>query len=322
VVAVSLKKPKATLKSICTRDPLHGANIAQNFGFADHTTSPDDLFQDPEINILIIATRHDSHAQYVIEAAKSGKHIFVEKPLCVNPKELISISEELERQGYIRNNGDIEIERPQLIVGYNRRFSKSANILSEYFEGKNSTFMINYQINAEALPENHWTNAVEQGGRIIGEVCHFIDFMQFMTGSTPVGVYAKSIFSNHGDSYSEGNVVAHIEFSDGSLGTIHYMTSGNRKFPKEVITINSGGRTAVLTEFKNIKLFESNKVLKHNVTSGKGHKEELSEFYNSIQSGKPLISLESLFLTTLTTFCINESISTGKTVEINLTSIS
>ena len=235
---------------------------------------------------------------------------------------MISISKELERQKYNQNKGDIEIEGPHLLVGYNRRFSKGANILNEFFTGGNTTFMINYQINAEVLPENHWTKAVEQGGRIIGEVCHFIDFMQFITGSIPVWVFARSALTNHEDPNSERNIAAHIEFSDGSIGTIQFMTNGNRKYPKEVITINSEGKTAVLTEFKNIQLYDSKKVLKRNITSGKGHKEELSEFYNSSKCGKPSISLESLYLTTLTTFCINESISTGKRVEIDLQSIS
>ena len=173
------KNNQVTRKGILTNTGATSKRVAERFGFDYCTSDENDILQNDDINTIFIATRHDSHAEYVLKALKNNKNVFVEKPICLTPDELTQITNEY--------NG-----KQHLLVGFNRRFSKLSIQLKEKM-GKGSMSM-NYRINAGKIPNDSWIQDMEVGGgRIIGEVCHFIDYLTWLNGSLPVGVFAQRI---------------------------------------------------------------------------------------------------------------------------------
>ncbi len=294
---------KFNLVSVCTTDGLTASNVARKFGFQRFTTNPDDILNDPEINVVFIATRHDSHARYVEKALQNDKKVFVEKPLAVNFDELRSIIE-------------LDVEDKFLMVGFNRRFAKSITDIKKHFPKGPFNFL--YRVNAGKLPLEHWTQFEEQGGRIIGEVCHFIDTLSFLCDSYPKTVFAQSISDEIGKNKEEDTVSILIKFEDGSIGTIIYQANGDSALPKEYLEVSALQRTAVLHNFEKVDFYTGNKKVTKNY-SGKGHKEEVLAFIEAIKKGdNPPIELKSIYLTTQTTFSIIESLRTGKVVEVKI----
>jgi predicted dehydrogenase len=184
-------------------------------------------------------TRHDLHAPIVRDALRAGKHVFVEKPLCMRPEELSEIAEVYESSG------------STLMVGFNRRYSVHAGDIREFFGEAKGSYVVNCRINAGYLRPDHWTQDPEVGGgRIIGEVCHFLDFLGCVTGSTPVRVYAEAIDSTERFA-AEDNVVATIHMADGSIGTVTYTSQGDKSYPREVFEIFRNGAVYYLEDFRH-----------------------------------------------------------------------
>jgi len=298
-----LKKLNVKLVNVATTDGLKARNVATKFGFEKFTTNPDEIISDENINVVFIATRHDSHAKYVIESLKAGKKVFVEKPLAISYDELKSIIE-------------LEVSQKFLLIGFNRRFAQSIRDIKNYFPSGPFNFL--YRINAGKIPLEHWTQFEDQGGRIIGEVCHFIDTLSFICNAYPKIVFAQSISNKIGNLKEEDTVSVVIKFNDGSVGTIIYQANGDNSIPKEYLEVSSLQRSAILYNFERVDFFSGGKKKSKNYF-GKGHKEEVEEFIKSIQTGgNPPIELESLYFTTQTTFSIIESLRTGKPVEVRI----
>ncbi len=291
------------LVNVCTTDGLASSNVARKFGFQKFTTTPEEILNDLEINVVFIATRHDSHAKYVIEALKSGKKVFVEKPLAINYDELKEIIE-------------LQVEEKFLLVGFNRRFAKSIIDIKNYFPSGPFNFL--YRVNAGRLPLEHWTQWEEQGGRIIGEVCHFVDTLSFICNSHPKQVFAHSISFKQGFNKEEDTLSILLKFLDGSIGTIIYQANADSTIPKEYLEVSALQKSAILHNFEKVDFYTGGKV-KSKKYFGKGHKEEVEAFINAIKNGNASpIELKSLYLTTLTTFAIIESLRTNKPVDISL----
>jgi len=298
-----LKNLKVNLVNVCTTDGLTASNVARKFGFQKFTTKPEEILNDLEINVVFIATRHDSHAKYVIEALKSGKKVFVEKPLAINYDELKEIIE-------------LQVEEKFLLVGFNRRFAKSIIDIKNYFPSGPFNFL--YRVNAGRLPLEHWTQWEEQGGRIIGEVCHFVDTLSFICNSHPKQVFAHSISFKQGFNKEEDTLSILLKFLDGSIGTIIYQANADSTIPKEYLEVSALQKSAILHNFEKVDFYTGGKV-KSKKYFGKGHKEEVESFINAIKNGNASpIELKSLYLTTLTTFAIIESLRTNKPVDISL----
>ncbi len=298
-----------SLVGVCTSNGLNATNVARNFGFQFATTEPREVLESKSINTVFIATRHNLHARLVIDALRAGKHVFVEKPLATTREELKELSEVVRRE---KNSPHL------LLVGFNRRFSPHAQQAVRFFENAVGPYVINYRVNAGAMPATHWTrDPVEGGGRIIGEVCHFVDLLQFFTRSRPVRVFAEPISSTKG-LQDDDSVIVTMKFEDGSIGTITYLANGDAAMPKERVEICSTGRTAVLDNFQCLTLYQQGK--KRDFKFGsveKGHREEMKAFVQAIVNGGPSpIPFESLLLTTLATFKINDSLQLGVPVEI------
>jgi polar amino acid transport system substrate-binding protein len=300
-----LKNKDVLLKGIMTTTGISSRSAAERFGFDFCTTNEKDILENDDINTVFIATKHDSHAYYVVEALRAGKHVFVEKPLCLKIQELKDI-----RKCY-----ELSVKKHQLfMVGYNRRFSPLIQEIKREL-GQGPMAMI-YRVNAGAIPKELWIQDPEfGGGRIIGEVCHFVDTLTFLSGSLPVSVYANAMddSSNLNDTL---NVT--LTYQNGSIGTISYLANGDKRVPKERIEVFSHGTVAIVDDFKNLKIYTNGKKKRKKLLSqNKGQKEEVKQFVNSLLHGtSELISFKEIYNTSLITFKINDSIQTGESIKI------
>jgi len=299
------KDSDVSRKAIMTKTGTSARSSAERYGFDFCTTNQKDIIQNEEINTIFIATRHDSHAYYVVEALKAGKHVYVEKPLCLSIQELEDI-----RKCY-----DLSNSRNQLLmVGYNRRFSSFMQRLrKEIGEGP---MAITYRVNAGLIPKESWIkDANIGGGRIIGEVCHFVDTLTFLAGSLPVSVYANAMDdeSNMNDTL---NVT--IKYQNGSIGAISYFANGDKRLPKERIEAFCYGTSAIVDDFKELIIYaKGKKKRKKLVSQDKGQKEEVKQFVDAIRNGTAeLIPFEEIYNTSLVTFKIIDSIQSGDIIKI------
>jgi polar amino acid transport system substrate-binding protein len=296
-----VKREGASLDTIVTSKGITAKNVAEKFAFNNASSEAQDIIANPEINTVFIATPHNSHAHYVIKSLQAGKNVFVEKPLAMN-------YEELEKVKKVYSEGNVK-----LMVGFNRRFSPLANKIKGEFVNNGEPKVINIRINAGFIPKDHWTqNPNLGGGRIIGEMCHFIDLMQYFTDSKPVKVYADCIKTENTTLTPQDNISITISFEDGSIGNLLYLGNGDKSLPKELVEVFSGGKIGRIHDFRSGDLHKGNKIIKLKL-DGKGHKQEVSAFINSLKQGNNIlpISFESIYLTTKTTFKILDSLSTG-----------
>ncbi len=280
--------------------------VANSFGFRYCVTDPNEILNDPHINAVFIGTRHHLHAPLVIAALERGKHVFVEKPLCVDEAELNEIADKFEGSGRI------------LSVGFNRRFSPFARECKAFYEGRHEPLSILYRVNAGRLPPTHWTYDPTQGhGRVVGEVCHFIDLASFLTSSLPAEVQAWPV-NGLGDNH-EDNLHIQLLLADGSRAEISYLSSGDASVPKERIEVCGDGRTAISEDFRKAWFYSHNHCRSRSLFSqDKGHREELRAFVEAVAGGGELpIPFESLRATTLATFRIRESMRCGKALPVS-----
>ena len=297
----------ASLDGVVTSRGITSKNVAQKFNFSFCSTEPDDILVNKNINTVFIATPHSSHASLAVKALKAGKNVFVEKPLALNDDQLHSVIEAKKSAGL------------PLMVGFNRRFAPISVRIKKEFTNNGEPMVVNIRVNAGLIPKGHWIQDLETGGgRIIGEVCHFIDLMQFFTGAEPVSVFAESINSSNSVITPSDNFAAVIKFSNGSVGNLVYLANGDNSLPKEHIEVSGGGVSAVINDFREGTLHHGGKVTKIK-SSGKGHREEIQTFVEAVKSGSDCpIDFRSVCLTTLTTFRINDSLSTGLPQEVRL----
>jgi predicted dehydrogenase len=290
---------------IASAGGLHAQHSAKKFGFAYATSNDDEILNDPNINTVAILTRHDMHAGLVIKALQSGKHVFVEKPLAVNLDQLSSISETLLAGG-----------SPLMTVGFNRRFAPLARRLQEFLAARSESLYMHYRINAGLIPLNHWTHdPVQGGGRIIGEACHFVDFLTCLAGAAPVSVSASALPDK--GRYHEDNVSMTFSFPDGSVGVVDYLANGDKSFPKERLEVFCGGRIAVLDDFRMLEKLHDGRRNVLKMAQDKGWKDEWTAFSNAIRTGgQPPIPYEQLFGVTKATFAAMQALHEGQKISI------
>ncbi len=294
------KKEGASLDTVVTTKGITAKNVAEKFGFNNASSDVQDVINNKKINTVFIATPHNSHASYTMEALKAGKNVFVEKPLAMNYEELEEV-----KKVYQESN-------QKLMVGFNRRFSTIAQKIKSEFKNNGEPKVVNIRVNAGFIPKDHWVqNKTTGGGRVIGEMCHFIDLMQYFTDAKPIKVYAASIKTKNEIITAEDNISITISFDDGSIGNLLYLGNGDKSLPKELVEVFSGGKVGRIHDFRGGDLHVGNKQIKLKL-DGKGHKQEVQAFMNSLKSSSEApISFESIYLTTLTTFKIMDSLTTG-----------
>ena len=301
------KLPQINKIAVASASGLHAQSAAAKFGFRRAAANEAELLADPAINTIAILTRHDLHAGQVVHALQAGKHVFCEKPLALNYAQLAEIQAALEQQPALL-----------LMVGFNRRFAPLAQRLSEFLRDRQEPLVAHYRVNAGFLPLTHWLHDPEQGGgRIIGEGCHFIDFLAFLIGAPPIAVHAQAL--PDGGRYREDNVLLTFTFPDGSLGTVSYLANGDKAFPKERLEAFCGGRVAVLDDFRTLELVQNGKrtQLRSRLRQDKGHQAEWEAFAAAILSGGyPPIPYDHLLGVTRASFAAVEALRTGERLVI------
>jgi predicted dehydrogenase/threonine dehydrogenase-like Zn-dependent dehydrogenase len=295
--------PDVSLAGVMTNSGATSKRVAERFGFGFCTSDAKDIFANDIINTVFIATRHNSHGAYVKQALEAGKHVFVEKPLCLQEAEL----EELQ---------SIISRRPSqhLMVGFNRRFAPHAVELKKHL-GTGPISML-YRVNAGAVARDHWIQDKELGGgRIIGEACHFVDFLTWLCRSLPVQVHAMAIPDPEG---LNDTVSVNLAFANGSIGTICYFANGSKELPKEHIEVYSAGMTVVLRDFKELEVYSAGKPRRmKSFVQDKGQAGMVRAFIKSIKDGgMPLIAPQEVIAVTRATFAAVESLKTRQAVSL------
>ena len=303
---------QADLVGVCAASGSHARHAADKFGFRYCTTDEEEILHDSVVNTVVIATRHHLHAAQVIKALTTGKHVFCEKPLCLTEDELaqiISVHEKPPSEG-----------KPLAMLGFNRRFAPLAIELKSFLVRMHEPLAMHYRINAGCFPPNHWVNDPEQGGgRILGEICHFVDFMSYLADAPAVEISTHAL--DNGAGYSGENVVLLIRFADGSHGNITYLANGDRAFSKERIEIFGGGAVAMLDDFRRLELVRNGRrrVVRSWFRQDKGHRAEWEAFAGAIENGSAApIPFRDLVASTLATLRILQSQAAGVPAHLNV----
>jgi predicted dehydrogenase/threonine dehydrogenase-like Zn-dependent dehydrogenase len=301
------KEEGAEFVSVATASGVTARDVGTRYGFARFVSGADEVLSDDGVNLVVVATRHDTHATLARRALEAGKHVFVEKPLALDDAGLDSVLEAASSSQGV------------LTVGFNRRFSPHARVAKDFFEGARAPLSILYRVNSGRVPRSHWTqDPSEGGGRIVGEVCHFVDFMQFMTGSTVVRVYAEPVASEDREAIDEDSVFITLKFADGSNGTIAYLAEGDRALRKERVEIFGGGRTFIIEDFREAARYRDGRETRTSSRAqDKGQREEVRAVCSALLRGGPApIPLRELAATTRATFRILDSLRSGEAVRV------
>lgn len=295
------------LVGVVSGSGLSAHHAASKFGFAYAAENAEQIFADERINTVAVLTRHDLHADQAVKALNAGKHVFVEKPIAVNQDQLSLVLEQLSA-----NSSSL------LTVGFNRRFAPLAQEMHAFISQRKEPLAAHFRVNAGYIPLNHWLHDPQQGGgRIIGEGCHFVDFLAFLVGASPIAVTAQAL--PDGDSYREDNVVLTFTFPDGSLGTVSYLANGDKSFPKERVEVFAAGRVAVLDDFRSLEMVHNGrrKASRSRLRQDKGHGAAWQAFTDAIlNTAEPPIPYGQIEGVTRATFAAVESLRTGGRVEI------
>ena len=270
----SLKQTQSRFKMVADLDSVSCTHLAKKYKFEYSSTDYKRILEDSDINTVFITTRHDSHARLVAESIEAGKNVFVEKPLALTYNELENIQSSI-------------IQHPSsiLMVGFNRRFAQHIVKMKALLDARKHPKSFIFTINAGAISADHWTQDPEVGGgRIIGEACHFIDLMRFLSGS-PIKEWSVQ---SMGNDILKDKVTINIKFKDGSFGSIHYLANGSKRFPKERIEVFCGGSIIQLDNFRKMKGYSWPGFKKMKLRwQDKGHEAEVNAFVEAVKNGNP-----------------------------------
>lgn len=290
---------------VMTNSGTTSKRVAEKFKFGFCTSNVDDIYNNKDVNALFIATRHNTHAHYLLEGLKRGLNVFVEKPICLTIDELTEIRNIIANQ----TTG----KAPRLMVGFNRRFAPLATELKKRM-GNTPMSMI-YRVNAGFIPAETWIQDPDiGGGRILGEVCHFIDFLTWLNGSLPKSVYATAL----PDAQCKNDIISlSLTFENGSIGSVHYFSNGSKELPKEYIEVYQMGQTGILSDFRSLSFFGNGKPFTVKSTQDKGQPMMVRKFLRSIRDGEASpISVDEIIRVTLACFAAIESIQSHKEIEL------
>jgi predicted dehydrogenase len=290
------------LARVATATSLSSANAQRRFGFANASTDVDDVLSDESLDAVFVVTRHHSHASLVCRALEAGKTTFVEKPLALTNDELTQITDVVAATGNDR-----------LMVGFNRRFSRSLGDLRRQLDGSAGGAAIRYTVNAGTLDSASWYNNTElEGSRFIGEGGHFIDTISWWLDATPSTVHAIST----GD---RGDVHIVLTYDDGSMASIDYLVNGSIRVPKEVLEVTGSGRTARFENFRRTVVWSGRRPVVHRSRGplDKGQSAQLDAFLHAVRTGEAMpITLRSLVATTAATLAAGRSLALGRPVRL------
>ena len=292
------------LVGVASSGGLDAQHAAKSFGFSYAASAADEIIGDARLNTVAILTRHDSHADFALKALKAGKNVFVEKPLAISVEQLTALGKQVQGT-----------ENRLLTVGFNRRFAPLAAELAAFYRERQEPMHLHYRINAGYIPLNHWTQDPAQGGRIVGEACHFVDLITFLVGASPVLVSAYAL--PQAGKYRDDNVSMTFTFPDGSLGVVDYLANGDKSFAKERMEVFCAGRIAILDDFRALEMIADGKRRRISQAQDKGWVSEWKAFARAIrEGGDPPIPYEQLISVTKAMLAAVDSIRSGSPVSI------
>jgi len=325
----ALSKTETNIKYIADIAGLPAKMMAKKFNITNATSDSKDIFNDPEVDTVLVVTRHNAHASLVLESIKSGKNVFVEKPLCLNKSELDEIlrvynschsgldpeskNQTLKQVQSDEENMHISGLAPMVVVGFNRRFAPLAQKMKKLIgEGPKN---IVATMNAGFIPPEVWVHDLEiGGGRIIGEACHFIDLCTYFTGSKVISVFMSSMGKNPKENTDNASIV--LKYEDGSNAVVNYFANGNKSYSKERIEAYNQGKTLIIDNWRILRGYGTKGFSKMKTKLDKGHKSQFKLLSESVKTGIPIIPFDEIVNTTKATFAAIESLKTGKTVQI------
>ncbi len=294
-----------SLESVATSSGITAESARARFGFR-RTLTPEEVLHDPATDAVFVFSRHDSHADYVVKALSHHKPVFVEKPLASTPQQLAEVqrafASELEQGG-----------SPFVMVGFNRRFAPLTRELRNFFAKRREPMMVHVRVNAGHLPLEHWTH--EDGGRIVGEFCHFVDWVRFVVDSSIETVQASAL--PDGTRYQRDNVASTLRFQDGSIANLLYLANGDKTVPKEYFEVFCEGSVARLEDFRVLSLTRNGKTRQIKLKRDKGHSRELELTVEAIRSGQSApIPFQQLVEVTEATFAVHRAIAYDEVVAL------
>ena len=292
-------KNKFSLHAVMNRTGKSAKYVSETYGASYATTNYDDILNDQSIDAVLISTPHKSHAELSLKALKSGKHVFVEKPLAINQEQLNQI-----KDFYSKNKDD---NPPIIFTGFNRRFSPYIKEIKKHTNKRVNPLFIQYRMNAGYLPDDHWVH--KDGGRIIGEGCHIIDLMTSLTNEKIISISSETLKPKNEHFFTSDNKSIVLKYADGSIANIQYFANGAKNLSKEYLEVHFDSKSILMDNYKSLKGFN---IKIKNITSRineKGHLEQLNAFYESIRGKSESwpIDLWDMIQTTEATFIIKDS---------------
>jgi predicted dehydrogenase len=284
-----------TIRAVVSSRGVNARSIAEAYQADYATTNYKDVLEDQDIDLVLIASRHNQHAPMAIQAALAGKAIFLEKPMAIDQIELEQLVRILEKT------------RVPFTVGFNRRYAPTAQRLRLTLSNRKNPMMVNYRVNAGYIPLDHWTQTAEGGGRIIGEACHMIDLFRYFIGPSRVHeINVIPICPQDGSFSSSDNLVTSLRYEDGSICTLFYTALGNPGLSKEYIEVYFDGKAAIINDFKSLQFYGISKDPWESKLQDKGHRAELLSFAQVLKGEKESpIPLNDLIETTQISFTVS-----------------
>lgn len=313
-VLPAFKKSAISVKTIVSSKGVTGTSLARKYGISESSTDFETVLQDPAIGGVVITTRHNLHARMALQALRAGKHVLVEKPLCLSRDEL------QEFRAFFSATKPQESETVNrsatLTVGFNRRFSPHVRKMKELLGASPGPMNVVATFNAGSIPSDSWVHdPAVGGGRIIGEACHFIDLLTFLTGSLITAVCASGMGKTVSATSDNASIL--LKFENGSHGVIHYFANGNKACPKERVEVYSQGRNLILDNFRALHGFGYRGFSKLKSRQNKGHSEQFRLFAERMrEGGEPLIPLAEILNTTEAGLAAVESMLSGQWVAV------
>jgi predicted dehydrogenase/threonine dehydrogenase-like Zn-dependent dehydrogenase len=309
-VLPALKRTGAGLKYIASSNGVSGTGLAKKYGFTYSTTDYKQIINDNEVDTILITTRHNSHAKFVIEALQSGKNVFVEKPLATNS---IQLNEIIDTYKKVSTNG----HRPTLTVGFNRRFSPHSIAIKKAIGTKPGPINIVATMNAGYIPPMMWMHDLQVGGgRIVGEACHYIDLCAYFTGSPVQSVCMNGMGIGVKENTDNASIL--LKFKDGSNAVINYFANGSKSYGKERVEVYSHERVFVIDNFRKTKAYGAKGFRTQKTRIDKGHKKQFHEYIHRVkEGGEPLIPFKEIVNVTKASFAALQSLKERRWVDID-----
>ena len=315
VLLPTLKKTAdVRLRGICTASGMSCGETGRKEGFAFAATDQGEVLKDAETNLVLVTTRHDLHAAQIAAAVAADKYVFSEKPLCIDEAQLNELINGVGESVGRQEDSTRSTRLTKIMVGFNRRFSPHAKLLKDYFAKRTQPLVMHYRVNAGAIPKDVWIqDPAVGGGRMVGEGCHFIDFMRFVCGAPVTKVQALCIQTANAAETPEDSISVNLQFADGSVGTLEYVAFGDTALPKERCEIHGEGSTAVMDNFCTTVC--SGKLGKRKLKGRqqKGFAEELAATIAAVKAGAAMpIAWCEIENVTRATFAVLKAVKSGE----------